>query len=275
MRDEAIACFALADARLIQPEWPGYPPGFSGTPAFDADLERYARSDEKGTISVRRVADDQELARLPGRGPGGGAAELAFSPGGGLLAAHYWRKIPDSPTDFRIWDWQRREVVFEPAFPVRGAKFSPDGRHFVLIQSDGTVTLHDSTTQHEVTRWNADLGPIPSGAPLQAFHPDGSRLAIVRRNKVWIHNPTTGERLRELQANANLCAAAWSPDGTLLASGGTDANVYLWDVATGGLHAILHGHDGGVTAVAFAADGALLVTSSDDGTTVLWDPWAG
>jgi serine/threonine protein kinase/WD40 repeat protein len=274
LRDEAIACFALADMRLVQPEWTGLPRGSSEYPGFDADLERYARSDEKGTISVRRVADDQELARLPG--PGDGAGQLAFGTEGRLLAARYWRQIPDSRTDFRIWDWQRSEVVFQPAFPVRGAKFSPDGRHFALIQSDGTVTLHESPTGNEIRRWHADLGqPTPPGALWLAFHPDGSRLAIVHRNKVWIHDPTTGERLRELQANANLCEVAWSPDGTLLASGGADANVYLWDVAASGLHAILHGHDAGVTATAFAADGALLATSSNDGTTVLWDPWAG
>src|SRR5262249_61384908 len=90
LRDEAIACCGLTDVRLVQPEWPGFPPGSSGSPGFDPGLERYARSDGRGTISVRRVADDRELARLRNPGPGRAAAglvfRLVFSPDGSLLA---------------------------------------------------------------------------------------------------------------------------------------------------------------------------------------------
>src|SRR5262249_33587420 len=58
LRDEAIACLALSDVRAVR-EWEGFPPGSSGDPAFDADLELYARGDEMGNISIRRVSDDQ------------------------------------------------------------------------------------------------------------------------------------------------------------------------------------------------------------------------
>jgi serine/threonine protein kinase len=138
LRDEAIACFALTDVRLVQPAWPGFPLGSTGEPGFDADLGRYARSDSDGTISVRRIADDQELARLSSPGPGCGARGIVFSPDGSLLAAAYWRQIPDSSTDFRIWDWRRGEVVFQPSFRVYSMSFSPDGRHVALAQSDVT-----------------------------------------------------------------------------------------------------------------------------------------
>jgi WD40 repeat protein len=102
-------------------------------------------------------------------------------------------------------------------------------------------------------------------------------LAIsgVNCRKVRIHDPTTGKLLRELEAGADLRGVAWHPEGTLLAAGGTDAKVYLWDVAARRAHAILHGHDAATQEVAFAAGGALLVSTSDDGTTRLWDPWAG
>jgi serine/threonine protein kinase/WD40 repeat protein len=273
LRDEAIACFALTDVRLVQPEWPGFPPDSTGCPGFDAGLELYARSDSDGTISVRRVADDQELARLGSPGPGCGARGAVFSPDGRLLAAPYWRQIPDSSTDFRIWDWRRGEVVFQPSFLINAVRFSPDGRHFALAQADGTITLHDSARGKEVRRWNGGFR-----TPGLAFHPDGCQLAVASSHgrKVRIHDRTTGKLLRELEAGANLGGAiAWHPEGTLIAAGGSDGKVYLWDAATGRAHAVLHGHIAYAGFVAFAAGGALLVSTSDDGTTRLWDPWAG
>jgi serine/threonine protein kinase/WD40 repeat protein len=272
LRNEAIACLALADARLVQPEWPGYPPGSRGTPGFDADLERYARSDVEGTISIRRVADDHELARLPSRGAGG-AANIVFSPDGRLLAVAYWRQIPGSSTSFCIWDWQRNAVVFQPTFPGGSVAFSPDGRHFALAQPDGTVTLHDSAGGDEVGRWNGGLG-----RPGLAFHPDGRQLAIASKHsrKVQIHNAATGKLLLGIKAEGDLAGAiAWHPAGTLIAIGGRRGQVYLWDAATGRAHAVLQGHDTGVTSLAFAAGGAALLSSSLDGSTRLWDPWAG
>jgi serine/threonine protein kinase/WD40 repeat protein len=275
LRDEAIACFALADVRLVQPEWPGFPAGSSGSPAFDPDLERYARSDGKGTISVRRVADDHELARLhnPDQRPAAGLAfRLMFSPDGSLLAwADWWHQDPDSSTNFQLWDWRNGKVVFQPSFRVATVAFTPDGRHFALAQFDGTITLHASAGGKEVGRWNGGLGP-----PWLAFHPDGRQLAIVRDRKVQIHDPTTGKLLHRMEAGADLAGViAWHPAGTLIAVGGSRGQVYLWDAATGRAHATLHGHDAGVESMAFAAGGAVLVSDSDDGTTRLWDPWAG
>src|SRR5439155_11386635 len=95
LRNEAIACLAIADLRLLK-EWPGFPRGSSASPAFDADLEHYARSDQNGTVRVLSVADDRELARLSGQGYG--AVFLRFRPQGDLLAILYWRPLPGRST---------------------------------------------------------------------------------------------------------------------------------------------------------------------------------
>jgi WD40 repeat protein len=68
---------------------------------------------------------------------------------------------------------------------------------------------------------------------------------------------------------------AFSPDGTLLASGGWDHAVWLWDVATGEEHAVLHGYTDLVSNVAFSPDGATLAAGSADGTVRLWDTATG
>jgi WD40 repeat protein len=65
---------------------------------------------------------------------------------------------------------------------------------------------------------------------------------------------------------------AFSSDGKLLASAGTDQTVRLWDVASGEQHGEpLTGHTDWVNAVAFSSDGKLLASAGNDRTVRLWN----
>src|SRR5436309_518441 len=66
-------------------------------------------------------------------------------------------------------------------------------------------------------------------------------------------------------------AVAFSADGALLASGGDDEVIRLWDVKTGKLIRKLKGHDDGILGLAFSPDGKLLASASSDDTVRLWD----
>src|SRR5262249_48240324 len=71
---------------------------------------------------------------------------------------------------------------------------------------------------------------------------------------------------------------AFSPDGRLLASGGNDNTVKLWDAETFEPLHTLKGHLQGVTSVAFSPDGHWLASSSNDNTensVKLWDARIG
>jgi roadblock/LC7 domain-containing protein len=79
--------------------------------------------------------------------------------------------------------------------------------------------------------------------------------------------------LRQRGANALQCLA-FSPDGKLLAGGGPNTSLILWDVATGREVHRLTTEDMGALACAFAPDGNLLAAST--GRTIhLWDPATG
>lgn len=70
-------------------------------------------------------------------------------------------------------------------------------------------------------------------------------------------------------------SAAFSPDGSLLASGGADTSVKIWDVATGMELRSIKGHSNQVKAVKFSPDGRQLITNGYEGIIRIWDVASG
>ncbi|MBF2002640.1 MAG: hypothetical protein IGS38_18185 [Synechococcales cyanobacterium M58_A2018_015] len=68
----------------------------------------------------------------------------------------------------------------------------------------------------------------------------------------------------------SILSVAFSPDGSLLATGDTDSQIRLWNSITGEQIASWQGHDDWVRSVAFSPDGKLLASGSEDKTIRLW-----
>ncbi len=83
-------------------------------------------------------------------------------------------------------------------------------------------------------------------------------------------------RLRELgDYSLPIKSVAFSPDGTLLASGDCNNIIALWNPCTGESLRRITGHTHIVNSVVFSADGKFLASASDDDTICIWNPCTG
>jgi WD40 repeat protein len=88
----------------------------------------------------------------------------------------------------------------------------------------------------------------------------GINLCHAQESEVAAKELTLRAKLQE-HAGGTYCLA-FSPNGKVLATGGRDRTVKLWDVAVGKVTAALEGHQGSVWAVAVSPDGQTLVSGS-------------
>src|SRR5262249_18329042 len=94
---------------------------------------------------------------------------------------------------------------------------------------------------------------------------------------VRLFDPVRGEVVRSVRGHKHMAISlAFSPDGKLLATGGSqhDDDVRLWDLA-GGKEVRVIKTGAIVPAVAFAPDGKVLASGQGDGRVVLWDVATG
>ncbi len=70
-------------------------------------------------------------------------------------------------------------------------------------------------------------------------------------------------------------SVAWSPNARLLASGGSDQTVRLWDAPTGQPRRTIQEHSQSVNSVAWNPDGQLLASSSVENTIKVWNSTSG
>ncbi len=268
LRDDYIACFALSDLRPAR-EWEGNPTGTTWL-AFDGEQRHYARSDWQGTISVRQLADDTEIARLDG---GGRARALQLSSDGRLLAA--WSgSEPSSGGRLQVWDLERAQdtgclLEVEGCNPW-AADFSADGRLLASRQVNGTVRVYEIRTRRLVHQFDV---AATSGTP--AFHPRESLLAVAGGGAVHLLDVVTGAERRRLPQEEAVECLAWHPRGLLLAVAGKSGRIGLWDATAGRQVRVLAGHPKEVLMMAFSHRGDLLATEGADSVLRLWSPWSG
>jgi WD40 repeat protein len=262
LRDDAIASLTLWDVRPVR-NLPATLP--LPWPAVDPLGRHYATADGPNAVSWRRRADDQVVHRW--RCEGGACVALDVSPDG----RYVWALCQDDQRReaFRVWDGETgRQVLHHPVGSGEHA-FRPDGKALALLQPDGSLALCDLGT-------GAELPPLPDGlvAHKLRFHPGGRYLAAISRahEDVEVWDLAAGKVFLRVAGGrfGRAASLAWSPDGSLLAVGSCDTNIYVYSFPGGKVQAVLRGHEHMVTGVEFHPSGRLLASSSHDDTTRLW-----
>jgi WD40 repeat protein len=103
-----------------------------------------------------------------------------------------------------------------------------------------------------------------------AFSPDGLELATGGYRSIRIWKKQASAPLFTLDLGAPPQVLVTSPDSKLVASGGADGTITLWDPASGQKTKTLTGHTAAVESLAFSADGTRLLSGSADKTFRLW-----
>ncbi|MEG5034415.1 serine/threonine-protein kinase [Microcoleus sp. AT3-D2] len=111
-----------------------------------------------------------------------------------------------------------------------------------------------------------------------ALSPDGQTLVSASFGTIRIWNVRTGrlvQTLNSVHSKKSVKTLAVSPDSSILASGGDDNNVILWDLKTGRRMRTIAAHKATVNEIAFSRDGQTLASGSDDKTVRLWNVRTG
>jgi WD40 repeat protein len=168
---------------------------------------------------------------------------------------------------------------------VRGLFFTPNGKELISVGEDRTVRV-----------WGVGEGEprqvlrLPIGAEERttdlglaaALAPDGKTVAVATfapgtgQHQVYLID-LAGERVERVLkvGKAPIWAVAFSPDGKLLATGGEQKTVLLWNLETGKVLSELTGHTAALRALVFSPDGKRLASSGLDKTVRLWSVETG
>ncbi|MFZ4657594.1 MAG: effector-associated domain EAD1-containing protein [Caldilineaceae bacterium] len=232
---------------------------------------------------------------------------MAFSPDSKLLAAVYWDSVlriwdVASGTATEIWPQQGQlnKVAFHPnGKEVAITTTEPPLRIWridgtvaatltvntafsaVSFSADGKLLAFDNNSNQSLCLWDM-IATEPTCLALAAedavrqlaFQPiaDSRWLAANAGNKVVLWDLSTQPPISYTLGmhEGGVFSIGFSADGKLLASGGGDYAIRVWDVATRQLvHKLASGRM--VRGVSFSPDGQILAAGNEDWTVRWWD----
>lgn len=257
--DKTIKVWSLQNGKLLG-TLGGHTAPVTGL-SFSPDGRSLASASHDKTVRVWDMAGLRQQQSLTGFDEV--TWDVAFSPDGSMLAAAGDRKV-------LLWDMPAGTLrrTLQHQHYVRNVAFSPDSSTVAGAGIDNRegILLWDTGSGQKQREMKNTMRPV-------AFSPDGQTLVTggPLGIQLWA---AQGNEPRLQRHTPEVSALAVSPDEKLIASGGVDQVVRLWDAQTGKLVRALTGHDGPIRALSFSS-GGLLASGGLDESVRLWDTQTG
>jgi WD40 repeat protein len=203
--------------------------------AFDPTGQRIVTASDDGTARIWNATSGNPLG-APLKVGFGRVVHAIFSPDGRRL-------VTSTDNDgSRLWDAATGEPIGSPMEATRGvnhACFSRDSRFVVTCGTNGTARIWDASTGRSV------------GQPIDHLFP---------RDRFGVTGPT------------GVLHAAFSPDGRMLITAGSEKTARVWEAATGKQvgTSLKHSGSGEIHLVAFSQTGDRILTAGW-GLVRVWD----
>jgi serine/threonine protein kinase len=161
--------------------------------------------------------------------------------------------------------------------PINSIAIFTNGQYLISGDDGGTVAVWNLTMpQQPIATYstnNSIYAVAASPNYSQIASGDKNRRVQLRRKESIINS------LQELHADLSsvdshhgfVFCVQFSPDGHILASGGADRRIRLWNTDTGKIIYTLDGHQESVTALQFMPNGKILISAGADRTIRFWD----
>jgi WD40 repeat protein len=194
----------------------------------------------------------------------GGNQVITFGEGGTLRP---WNLLTGKPG----------EPLLPSHHPILSLAYSGDGGRLAVLQDSGTVRIQDTRSG----TWGLPIH-LPAFKPhkvnrfgqLIALNRDGSRLVCPDGpNRLAVWDTNLGTRLRSMEAaHADVIrTVAMAPVGSVVASGGGDSAIFLWDMETGKKIRSFNRHTHTVRCLTFSPDGKRLYSAGNDSVAHGWE----
>ncbi len=234
---------------------------------FSPDNRILLSAGRDGFVRYWDVEDGHQVRELsaPGAIPYSARMNSAFP--------EKWVIMGDRGGRLYAWDLPRNQIITNAKFhdgPVYSVGYQPGGKGaFFSGGADGLLKVRMPMGERYIVHAH-------TGNMYQASYSNtGSLLYTVgndRKVKIW-----ETAKLKQDHAKTTLdghlkyvLAADMTLDERLLATGGGDKALNIWDVASGNLAAHLEGHTSDVEAIAFAPNGKFVVSASEDKSVRIW-----
>jgi WD40 repeat protein len=290
-----VVLFDVNESRVVHelPFGPGDPRSFwpmAFSPTGDLVV---ARDPDHAALARWRSATGEQLETLWGEGLY--LEAIAFSPDGTKLAG--------GGNDHRVhvWDASSGEELVKSSgagHPIDAAAITSDGGTLVLGATTALVVLDAATLEERkriparvgiglalspdgkkavaggwesLTLWDLETGRLLRDYGKQegsvwgvAFSPDGDTFTSASERTLHLWSARSGKELLSIE-NGECMAAAFSPDGSVLAAANGSGGLTLYDPASGEeVRSIKQNTE--VCAIAFSADGRLVASGGRDGS---------